>query len=110
MDPGVALVQISQWLDSAQHGRDPEAVTWGRLAKITEEAGEVIAAYIGVTGQNPRKGITHTMDDVHAELLDVAVTALGAWEHLNGHSGTALKALEGHILAVKRRADTCGLS
>lgn len=76
-----ALVALSRWIDGGNAHRDPEAVTWGRLAKITEEAGEVIEAYIGMTGQNPRKGVTHARGDVVAELLDIAATALGAVEH-----------------------------
>jgi phosphoribosyl-ATP pyrophosphohydrolase len=46
-----------------------------QLMKITEEAGEVVAAYIGMTGQNPRKGITHAPADVAAELCDVILAA-----------------------------------
>lgn len=99
-----SLVALSEWIDAGNANRDPEAVTWGRLAKITEEAGEVIAAFIGATGQNPRKGVTHTRHQVEAELLDVAVTALGALEHLRGHDGTALDALAAHVVAVATRA------
>ncbi|MBB3043915.1 MazG-like family protein [Nocardioides soli] len=98
------LVALSRWIDAGNAGRDPEAITWGRLAKITEEAGEVISAYIGYTGQNPRKGTTHKRSDVVAELLDVAVAALGAVEHLGDHQGLALLALEDKINAVAERA------
>lgn len=99
-----ALVALSQWIDAGNAHRDPEAVTWGRLAKLAEEGGEVIAAFIGATGQNPRKGITHTLDDVRAELLDVAITALGAVEHLSGHTGTARHDLDAKIITVATRA------
>ncbi len=99
-----ALVALSRWIDAGNAHRDPEAVTWGRLAKVAEEAGEVIAAYIGATGQNPRKGITCTTGDVIDELLDVAVTALAAIEHLNGHDGHALRLLDNKILRVANRA------
>ncbi|WP_328870922.1 MazG-like family protein [Streptomyces sp. NBC_00287] len=47
-----------------------------RILKLSEEAGEVAEAVIGATGQNPRKGVTHTWDDVQAELCDVVITAL----------------------------------
>ncbi|WP_406460417.1 MazG-like family protein [Streptomyces sp. NBC_01622] len=47
-----------------------------RILKLSEEVGEVSEAVIGVTGQNPRKGVTHTWDDVQAELCDVVITAL----------------------------------
>ena len=103
-----ALVALSEWIDAGNVDRDPESITWGRLAKITEEAGEVIAAFIGATGQNPRKGVTHTLDDVVAELLDVAVTSLGAVEHLRGHDGAALDLLRSKIVAVAVRAGVVG--
>lgn len=99
-----ALVALSEWIDSGNTGRDTEAITWGRLAKISEEAGEVIAAFIGATGQNPRKGKTHDLGHVLDELLDVAVTALGAYEHLMGHDGSALDSLEHKIIWVAERA------
>lgn len=49
-----------------------------RVGKVAEEYGEAWAALIGMHGQNPRKGRTHTEDDVVGELLDVALTALVA--------------------------------
>jgi NTP pyrophosphatase (non-canonical NTP hydrolase) len=49
-----------------------------RMLKLSEEVGEVAQAVIGVTGQNPRKGVTHTWDDVQGELCDVVITALVA--------------------------------
>ncbi|MFI9765810.1 MazG-like family protein [Streptomyces sp. NPDC052415] len=49
-----------------------------RMLKLSEEVGEVAEAVIGATGQNPRKGVTHTWDDVQAELCDVVITALVA--------------------------------
>jgi hypothetical protein len=98
------LIFISRWLDDANGDRHPEAVTWGRLAKIAEEGGEVIEAFIGATGQNPRKGETHSLGDVRKELLDVAITALGAYEHLDDHSGNAVDALLKAISSVSARA------
>jgi NTP pyrophosphatase (non-canonical NTP hydrolase) len=46
-----------------------------RLLKLAEEAGEAAQAFIGCTGQNPRKGFSHTRDDVASELCDVIITA-----------------------------------
>jgi hypothetical protein len=45
------------------------------IMKIAEELGEAVQAYIGVTGQNPRKGVHGTRDDVQKELADVIITA-----------------------------------
>lgn len=82
------LHRLSAWIDAGNEHREAEARTWGRLAKVSEECGEVIAAYIGMTGQNPRKGFTHGALDVEEELLDVAVTALCAVAHLRGNDPT----------------------
>lgn len=100
------LAALSAWIDGhpANAARDAEARLWGRVAKVQEEAGEVISALIGVTGQNPRKGVTHSMDDVAAELLDVAVTALAAYEHVTGNQGQSVPALGDHVAALVRRA------
>lgn len=84
------LHRLSAWIDAGNEHRNGEARTWGRLSKVAEECGEVIAAYIGATGQNPRKGMTHTPLDVEEELLDVAVTALAALAHLRDNDGTDL--------------------
>jgi hypothetical protein len=35
-----------------------------RIMKLTEETGEVTQAVIGAMGQNPRKGVTHTRDEM----------------------------------------------
>jgi diadenosine tetraphosphate (Ap4A) HIT family hydrolase/NTP pyrophosphatase (non-canonical NTP hydrolase) len=98
------IAAVSRWIDQANARRDPEAITWGRLAKLTEESGEVIEAFIGATGQNPRKGTTHTLHDVQEELLDVAVTALGALEHLRGHDERSMELLRDKVARVTRRA------
>jgi NTP pyrophosphatase (non-canonical NTP hydrolase) len=101
------LAHLSKWIDEHPDNaaRDPEARTWGRLAKVSEECGEVIAAYIGATGQNPRKGVTHTDDNVRSELLDVAITALCAYEHMTGNRALSLDALLAHIEATRTRMD-----
>lgn len=99
-----SLVALSRWIDAGNSHRASESITWGRLAKIAEENGEVIAAFIGATGQNPRKGITCSIEEVLQELLDVAVTALGAYEHLDAHRGRALSELDAKIARVAERA------
>ncbi|MEV6369651.1 MazG-like family protein [Micromonospora musae] len=76
------------WLDAANGTGDAELTC--RVLKLTEEAGEVAGAWIGLLGQNPRKGVTHTRDDVAAELADVAFTALVAIESLGLDARTVL--------------------
>jgi NTP pyrophosphatase (non-canonical NTP hydrolase) len=64
------------WLDASNGEGEHETAM--RLLKLTEETGEVMRAYIGATGQNPRKGVTHTARDVAEELCDVIVAAMVA--------------------------------
>ncbi|EST36484.1 MazG-like family protein [Streptomyces roseochromogenus] len=54
-----------------------------QLLKIQEEAGEVAEAVIGAMGQNPRKGYSHTWEDVEAEVCDVIVTGMVALVRMN---------------------------
>lgn len=54
-----------------------------QLLKIQEEAGEVAEAVIGAMGQNPRKGHSHTWEDVESEICDVIVTGMVALARLN---------------------------
>ncbi|MBW8740733.1 MAG: MazG-like family protein [Streptomyces turgidiscabies] len=75
-DQWTTIRDLTAWLD-ATNGRSPQETTL-RVLKLTEEVGEVAQAWIGVTGQNPRKGVTHTREDVADELCDVIVTALVA--------------------------------
>jgi NTP pyrophosphatase (non-canonical NTP hydrolase) len=71
------IEQIVSWLD-ASSVLPPETEKLLRIMKLTEETGEVTQAVIGAVGQNPRKGVTHTWDDVQAELCDVMFTAMVA--------------------------------
>jgi hypothetical protein len=72
-----AARRITAQLD-ARGNRDltglPETLC--RALKVQEEAGEMAQAVIGVLGQNPRKGTTHTWDDVITEAIDVVMSAL----------------------------------
>ncbi|MFF3919379.1 MazG-like family protein [Streptomyces sp. NPDC001852] len=71
-----------------------------RVLKLSEEVGEVAEAIIGTTGQNPRKGVTHTWEDVQAELCDVVITALVALRTLTPE---AREVFEGHLTRVSAR-------
>lgn len=77
-----------QWLDDT-NGTDRVELTM-RILKIAEEYGEVSTAWAGVSGQNPRKGVTSTVVDVAAELGDVAFTALVAAASLGFDPRTVL--------------------
>lgn len=91
VDPGTwdifkDITAINAWIDEANEPSEHEDSM--RIMKIGEEYGEAVAAYIGMTGQNPRKGLTHTQHDVLMELADIAITALTAIEHFVGKSST----------------------
>ena len=70
------------WLDRGS-SLPAETKTIMQILKITEEAGEVAEALIGVTGQNPRKGYSHSWQDVENELCDVVITAMVALTRVN---------------------------
>lgn len=78
---------ISDLIDSTYPpDLDREAWAWRRVMKVAEEVGEVNEAMLGWFGENPRKGHTHTSEDVRRELLDVALAALAACAHLDRDS------------------------
>lgn len=93
--------RLVAWLDRGSELPD-ETKTILQILKITEEAGEVAEALIGVTGQNPRKGYSHTWHDVESELCDVIVTAMVALTRVNPQARTRFAE---HLAAVARRAD-----
>ncbi|MEY9966279.1 NTP pyrophosphatase (non-canonical NTP hydrolase) [Streptacidiphilus sp. MAP12-16] len=74
--------RLVDWLDRGSELPE-ETKTLLQILKITEEAGEVAEAVIGATGQNPRKGYSHTWEDVQNELCDVIVTAMVALTRVN---------------------------
>ncbi|MCH0567060.1 MazG-like family protein [Streptomyces sp. MUM 2J] len=88
------------WLEAGQPHGGREGLLL-RVLKLSEEVGEVAQAVIGATGQNPRKGTTHTWDDVRSELCDVAVTALVALRTL---TPDAHEVFTRHLEAVARRS------
>ena len=89
------------WLDAA-NGRGPHE-TAVRVMKIAEEAGEAVAAYIGITGANPRKGVTATPDDLAGELCDVVLAALIALATVTGGTPQAESRLAAHVAARATR-------
>ncbi|WP_030236673.1 MazG-like family protein [Streptomyces sp. NRRL S-350] len=94
MDEDPAWKQVESlvgWLDDAvPAGMSRSEVQLLRILKITEEAGEVAEAVTGAMGGNPRKGRSHTWEDVQEELADVVVTAMVALHTVSGDGETAL--------------------
>lgn len=100
---GTKVARLSAWVDRANRDRG-EALTWHRVAKCAEEAGEALSELLGMTGQNPRKGVYSDVGKLQEELLDVAVAALGAVEHLHGNTGVSMELLVSKIDRVHARA------
>lgn len=80
-DPWEAIDRLHGWLDANRARGGTEGLLL-RVLKLSEEVGEVAEAVIGATGQNPRKGVSHTWDDVRSELCDVVITAMVALRDL----------------------------
>ncbi len=109
-DPGLDLWatvdELLAWMEAHPHraneGREALLL---RMLKLSEEVGEVAQAVIGVIGQNPRKGVTHTWDDVQAELCDVVITALVALRTL---TPDAREVFADHLAKVRIRSLSSG--
>lgn len=71
-----------------------------QLLKIQEEAGEVAEAVIGAMGQNPRKGFSHTWEEVEAEICDVIVTGMVALMRMNPQAD---EVFAGHLDRIRQR-------
>ncbi|MFJ4712069.1 MazG-like family protein [Streptomyces sp. NPDC088785] len=103
-DPDAALWstvdRLRGWLDDSDRQPPREALLL-RVLKLSEEVGEVAEAVIGAVGQNPRKGVSHTWQDVESELCDVIVTALVALGTLTPDARAALGA---HVAGLADRA------
>jgi NTP pyrophosphatase (non-canonical NTP hydrolase) len=94
------IEEIVRWLDDSST-LAPETEKLLRIMKLTEEAGEVTQAVTGTLGQNPRKGVTHTWEDVQAELCDVIFTAMVALTTL---TPDARETFNGHLARVTSRS------
>lgn len=75
---------VVRWLDRA-NGRPQDEITL-RVLKVGEEFGEAAQARIGMLAQNPRKGASHTAQEVAAELCDTVLAAFVALESLTDDS------------------------
>ncbi|GHB35247.1 hypothetical protein GCM10010377_28030 [Streptomyces viridiviolaceus] len=95
-----SIDDLWKWLEADQPIGGREGLLL-RMLKLSEEVGEVAEAVIGATGQNPRKGVTHTWDDVQAELCDVVITALVALRTLTPE---AREVFGRHLARVTQRS------
>ncbi|MBG0855822.1 MazG-like family protein [Streptomyces spinoverrucosus] len=68
--------ELAAFLDRAAAHIPPDQRSALQVLKIGEEFGEAAQALIGVSGTSPRKGVSHTWEDVTAEVCDVIVTSM----------------------------------
>lgn len=66
---------------SQMYRDQPLARTITRITKLFEEAGEAIKKFSEATGENPRKGVTSTMEEVLDEAGDAYLTAILLVQH-----------------------------
>lgn len=92
---------VTDWLDTSNLNTPHEDSM--RVLKLVEEAGEAAAAYIGMVGQNPRKGVTHTREQFLDELADVAITALCAIQHFTGNEAETSMTVSRKLVAMLDR-------
>ncbi len=100
--PWPTITALHAWL--TEHSPvPPEQQTLLRMLKLSEEVGEVAQAVIGATGQNPRKGVSHSWQDVESELCDVIITAMVALTTL---TPDAAHVFDAHLAKVAARSLT----
>jgi NTP pyrophosphatase (non-canonical NTP hydrolase) len=105
-NPWDDVEKLTAWLDASNGTGRQELIL--RVLKLQEEAGEVAEAVIGMVGQNPRKGITHSATDVVGELCDVIVTAMVAVQTLTGNPVVSRRHLAAKFAKLHARVDEAG--
>ncbi|WNI20310.1 MazG-like family protein [Actinacidiphila sp. ITFR-21] len=96
------IARLKEWLD-AKDNATPQQARLLRLLKIQEEVGEVAQAAMGAANANPRKGASHTWQDVEHELCDVMLSSMVALLTLNPD---AAKVFQERLDAVAERSLT----
>jgi hypothetical protein len=107
------IESIDLWLDRDVAGTyqdQPLAQDWARVAKVAEETGEAIDRLIALTGQNPRKGVCGTREELLGELADVALTAILAMQHFTKDAPETFRLLDADLVRIARRAEEASTS
>jgi hypothetical protein len=102
------VAAIDEWLDrevAPEYKDQPLAQDWARVGKVIEELGEAIRALIGYTGQNPRKRVTHSQQEMIDELADTAITAILAMEHFTKSPSESRQIIRTKIRMIFERTD-----
>lgn len=103
----VLMARMSHIIDHHNRQKGRPHLLRVRCGKLVEELGEVEEVLVELEESNPRKPPARSSEEALAhltrELLDVAVTALGAVEHITGNAGLSPSLLDSHIRAVASR-------
>ncbi len=97
---GNVVIGVRGWLDRHDGYGAPELGL--RVARVAEAAGTAVGAWLGLVGQHPRTGMTHTRDEVAAELGAVVLAALVALRSL-GYDPAAVLRERAHARVVTDR-------
>ncbi len=99
------LTTLASWLEAANSHRTGDERLDELIYAVVEEVGEVAQSVKGVRGSNPRKGVTHTWDDVKMELCDTTASSFLALAKLCGGVEPAHQFLAAHLARVVARAN-----
>lgn len=88
---------------AAEYRAQPLALEWARITKVCEEAGEVWKALSKLTGENPRKGVCGTRDELLAELGDTASAAICAIQHITKDTDATWSVVSAALLKARGR-------
>jgi NTP pyrophosphatase (non-canonical NTP hydrolase) len=83
----------------------PLAADWARVTKVCEEAGEVWAALSKYTGENPRKGVCGTLDDLLGELGDTVSAGICAIQHLTKDTDRTWEVVSAALAKARGRVE-----
>lgn len=98
------LAEFSTYIDDRQAEEvfSANEGVYARVAKITEEAGELSGALLRYNGHNVIKEDGEpTAEDIGKHILSVAIAALGAYEHWTGNQGLSVPALEAQVRSLR---------
>ena len=87
----------------ADYRAQPLALHWARVTKVCEEAGEVWRALSKWTGENPRKGVCGTEEDLLGELGDTASAAICAIQHLTKDTDATWAVVSAALIKARAR-------
>lgn len=102
----LVVEEYDAWLDSAvspEYLAQPLARDITRLSKLFEEAGEALKKFSQATGENPRKGVTSTMEEVLDEVGDAWLTAILGVQHFTKDTAETARILRRAMHKLEQR-------